>query len=186
MLTPYAARTLSGFVANDLLATLAARRDLAAPLIAELTQRLQARLSQSAPEKPQDRPLPAGITWPEADPPAAAALLLAHRLFDAKALDANAVLDALRRGQPRFATAMLAVAGAVPASHVARAITLRSGKALTSLVWKAGLSSALCVPVQIGLGHLRPDDALAPVGGQFPLTVEEKQWQIAFLGKPSG
>ena len=192
-LTAYAARTLSGFVANDLLATLAARGDLAGPLIAELQQRLQTRLAQpagpGAPARSQPaaagRGQPDGLVWPEEDPPAAAALLLAHRLFDAKGLDDEALLKALRRGQARFATAMLAVAGSVPASHVARAITLRSAKALTSLVWKAGLSPAMCVPVQIGLGHLKPDDTLPDDEGGFALTEDEMRWQVAFLGRPA-
>jgi hypothetical protein len=183
-LTAYAARTLSGFVANDLLATLAARGDLAGPLIAELQQRLQTRLAQPAGQAATTaRGMPDGLVWPEEDPPAAAALLLAHRLFDAKGLDDDALLKALRRGQPRFATAMLAVAGSVPASHVARAITLRSAKALTSLVWKAGLSAAMCVPVQVGLGHLKPDDTLADHDGGFALTEDEMRWQVAFLGR---
>ena len=192
-LTAYAARTLSGFVANDLLATLAARGDLAGPLIAELQQRLQTRLAQPGGSGAPARGLPAaagrgqpdGLVWPEEDPPAAAALLLAHRLFDAKGLDDEALLKALRRGQARFATAMLAVAGSVPASHVARAITLRSAKALTSLVWKAGLSPAMCVPVQIGLGHLKPDDTLPDDDGAFALTEDEMRWQVAFLGRPA-
>ncbi len=184
-LTAYAARTLSGFVANDLLASLAARTDLAGPLIAELQQRLQARLAPPATlAAARDRT--DGVVWPEEDPPAAAALLLAHRLFDARELDDAAVLKALRRGQTRFATAMLAVAGAVPASQVARAITLRSAKALTSLVWKAGLSAAMCVPVQVGLGHLKPDDTLPDHDGAFALTEDEMRWQVAFLARPAG
>jgi len=184
-LTPYAARTLSGFVANDLLAALAARSDLAAPLIAELHQRLHARLLNAAPE-PQPRPtLPPGVSWPETDPPAAAALLLAHRLFESKALDETAMVAALRRGQARLATAMLAVAGSLPASHVARAITLRSAKALSALVWRAGLPASLCVPIQVALGHLKPDATLAPNGECFPLTEEEMQWQIDFLARPA-
>jgi hypothetical protein len=65
---------------------------------------------------------------------------------------------------------------------VQRAATLRSTKALLSLVWKAGLPARIAVPVQTLLGQIAPGAALIPTpDGGFPLSIEEMRWQISFL-----
>ena len=50
------------------------------------------------------------------------------------------MLDAARDGDARKAAAMLALAAGMSLQAVRRAATLRSAKALVSLVWKAGYS----------------------------------------------
>jgi len=81
-----------------------------------------------------------------------------------------------------MATAMLAVAAGVPASVVDRAATLRSAKALVSLVWRAGFSMQVAGPLQSLLARTSPDTVLrGGPSGAFPLAIDEMRWQIDFL-----
>jgi uncharacterized protein (DUF2336 family) len=110
----------------------------------------------------------------------ARALAASGRLTEAE------LLDVAGRGEVRLASAMLAVAADVPVSLVEHAATLRSAKGILSLVWKAGFSMRLAVPLQSLLARLAPGALLIPgPRGTFPLAVEEMRWQIQFLRQGS-
>ena len=88
------------------------------------------------------------------------------------------------RGDGRLAAAMLALAADVPVAVVERAATLRSAKGVVSLVWKAGFSMKLAIPLQSLLARLAPGMLLTSgAGGGFPLAIEEMRWQLAFLNR---
>ena len=72
----------------------------------------------------------------------------------------------------------------MPRNNVSQdeAVALRSAKGILSLVWKAGFSMQLAVPLQSLLGRLAPGALLSPgPGGTFPLAIEEMRWQLQFL-----
>ncbi|MDE2333335.1 MAG: DUF2336 domain-containing protein [Rhodospirillales bacterium] len=166
-LTARAAAALSEIVATVLLEELSARADLDPAITADLRHRLAARLM----------PPPVASASPAAD-----ALAEARHLAARSRLDEGAVLDAVRRGETRLATALLAVAASVEMTVVERAASLRSGKGLVSLVWKAGFTMRLAGPLQTLLARLAPEAVLrAAPGGDFPLSSEEMRWQIEFL-----
>ena len=169
-LSPRAARTLSDYVASWLLEELTSRADLTPDLAAELKRRLEVRLRQNAPATP----LPA----PNMDEAMAEALALAGQ----EQLHEATLLDAVQRGEACMAIALLAAAAGVPVSVVERAATLRSAKALVSLIWRAGFSMQVAGPVQTLLSHTPPAAVLrGGPGGTFPLAVDEMRWQIDFL-----
>jgi uncharacterized protein (DUF2336 family) len=172
-LPPRAARMLSEIVATHLLAQLATRADLASALAEELRRRIAARLALSALE-----PLaPLETTSEEA-------LAQAHALATRGELVEECLLAAARRGEVRYATALLAVAARTPVSVVDRASSLRSAKGLVSLVWKAGFTMQVAVALQTLLARLAPDAVLiAGPAGSFPLAVEEMRWQLEFLDR---
>ena len=168
-LSARAARALSDYVATQLLDVLAGRADLPVATSRELRQRLEARLNP--PPTPDRR-----------DPGIDDAMVEARHLLATGALDEPALLAAIQRGEPRMATAMLAVAADLPASAVDRAATLRSAKGLISLVWKAGFTMQVAGPLQTLLARLNPAAILRPApGGGFPLAIDEMRWQIDFL-----
>ncbi len=172
-LPPRAARMLSDLVATHLLAELATRVDLAPSLAEELRHRIAVRLARDAPEAPKQ----AADTTPED------ALIQAQALALSGDLDEETLLTAARRGECRFAIALLAVAARMPVAAVDRAASLRSAKGLVSLVWKAGYTMRAAVALQALLARLAPDAVLKPgPGGAFPLAVEEMRWQLDFLG----
>jgi uncharacterized protein (DUF2336 family) len=166
-LSARAARALSEIVTTQLLAVLASRGDLDP----ELTRDLQRRLHERKAHAPA-----AGEGAPRDVVREAEALRAAGRLDEA------ALLAAAERADVRLCTALLAVAACVPVAAVERAATLRSARALVSLVWKAGFSMRCAGPVQTLLGHLGPAQALrGREGGAFPLAEDEMRWQIEFL-----
>lgn len=169
-LSARAARALSDYVATHLLQSLAGRADLPPAVTRDLRNRLDARLN------------PAPSTPRRTDPDIDQAMQEAHRLQAEGKLDEAALLAAIQRGEARMATAILALAADFPASVVDRAATLRSSKGLISLVWKAGFSMQVAVPLQTLLARLNPAAILRPApGGGFPLATDEMRWQIDFL-----
>lgn len=172
-LPPRAARILSEIVATHLLEVLATRADLAPALAEDLRRRLVARLQSDAKE-PAVR----------SEPTTEQALADAHALARRGELAEEAVLDAARRGEARYAAALLAVAAGTSVSVVDRAASLRSAKGLVSLVWKAGFTMRVAVALQTLLAHLAPDAVLTGgSSGNFPLAVEEMRWQLEFLDR---
>jgi uncharacterized protein (DUF2336 family) len=168
-----AARMLSEIVATHLLAELATRADLAPSLAEELRRRIAARLATDTQE-------PAAPV----DTTAAQALVHARSVARRGELGEETLLVAARRGEARYAAALLAVAAGTPIAVVDRASSLRSAKGLVSLVWKAGFSMRVAVALQTLLGRLAPDTVLiAGPAGSFPLAVEEMRWQLDFLGR---
>lgn len=168
-LSERAARALSGYVAAHLLEVLAGRADLPVALARDLRERLDARLNPTAPR---------GRTDPDIDQ----AMQEARRMAVEGRLDETALLAAVQRGEARMATAILALAADVPASVVDRAATLRSAKGLIALVWKAGFTMQVAVPLQTLLARLNPSAIIRPApGGGFPLAVDEMRWKIDFL-----
>ena len=168
-LSDQAARALSEIVAAHLLKVLTERTDISPCVIAEIQQRLDQQLSKhpAPPVRVSDETL----------------LEEARRLDTMGDLTEAAVVAALRSGDVRRASAMLAVAAAVPLAVMDRAAALRSAKALISLVWKAGFSMRAAGPVQTVIGQLGPESAMLPAAsGGYPLTPEELGWQLDFLG----
>lgn len=168
-LTSRAARALSEMVATHLLDELARRADLDPVVALDLRRRLREQLRA-------DGAAAGGSVG------SSQAMAVANRLADAGALDEDALIDAVHRGEARVATAMLAVAAEVPAAVVDRAARLRSAKGLVSLIWKAGFTMRCAPPVQMLLARLAPANTLrATSAGDFPLAVEEMRWQLGFL-----
>jgi uncharacterized protein (DUF2336 family) len=172
-LPPRAAHMLSELLATHLLAELATRADLAPPLAEELRRRIAVRLAPDASE-------PAAPLDTTAEDAVAQARATAAR----GELVEETLLTAARRGETRYAAALLALAAGTPVSVVDRASSLRSAKGLVSLVWKAGFTMRVAVALQTLLARLAPEAVLiAGQSGGFPLAVEEMRWQLDFLGR---
>jgi uncharacterized protein (DUF2336 family) len=172
-LPPHAARLLSGIVAAHLLEILAARADLPKSLTEELRVRVAAQLALQHGRAPPDDELSTGE-----------ALSRARALAESAELNEDALLEAARRGEARYATTLLAVAAGTSVSVADRAALLRSAKGIVSLVWKAGFTMRAAVAMQFLLARLPPSSVLMPgPGGTFPLAIEEMRWQLDFLAR---
>ena len=172
-LPPRAAHMLSELLATHLLAELATRADLAPPLAEELRRRIAVRLAPDASEPAAPLDTTAEDAFAQARATAARGELVEETL-----------LTAARRGETRYAAALLALAAGTPVSVVDRASSLRSAKGLVSLVWKAGFTMRVAVALQTLLARLAPEAVLiAGQSGGFPLAVEEMRWQLDFLGR---
>lgn len=168
-LSERAARAVFDYVATQLLDVLAGRADLPLATARELRERLEARLNPP-------------LAHTRRDPDIDQAMIEARQMLAEHRLDEAALLAAIQRGEPRMATAILALAAGLPASAVDRAATLRSSKGLVSLVWKAGFTMNVAGPLQTLLARLNPASILRPTpGAGFPLAVDEMRWQLDFL-----
>ena len=172
-LPPRAARALSDIVMTDLLAVLASRADLPAPVADELRGRLARRLGDDT-----------AVAQARREPSYREALGDARAIAARGELTEDVLLASVRRGDTVSSAALLAVAAEVTLSVVERATSLRSAKALVSLVWKAGFTMRAAVALQGLLARLPPDAILtAGQEGGFPLALEEMRWQLDFLGR---
>lgn len=171
-LTARAALRLAEIIAEELLTELARRTDLAPATREALARRLARHLR---PEDGGGREETVAEAWRWAQEEAAAGRL-----------DEAALLAVLRKANTARAIALLAVAAGVPAGLVEQACQLRHLKGLVGLVWLAGFSPRLIVPVQVLLAGVPPTKALAPTtAGGFPLSEDEMRWQIDFLRRLS-
>ena len=165
-LSAHATVALSLIVADHLLVVLACRADLTAPALAAIQRQIKRSLVK--------RPAPSGFT-DEEFMAAAQGAKTRGRLTEAK------LQSALRGGDTRHCSALLAVAAGVALAAVDRAASLRSAKALVSLVQRAGFSMQTAAAVQALLGSIAPDYILGG-SSECPLSTEELTWQMDFLG----
>ncbi len=167
-LPDHAARALSEIVTGQLLKDLAARTDLGADVVAAIQNRLTLHLAKVNPVLPN---------------PSDDTLLETARQLEASGkLTEDLLLSCLHSGDLRKASALLAIAAGVALDAVDRAASLRSAKALVSLVWKAGFSFRAIGPVQSLLGQIAPRALLTGAGEHYPLSADEMSWQLDFLG----
>jgi uncharacterized protein (DUF2336 family) len=168
-LSARAAQALAGFVADDLLHALAARPELDPAVVRDIRRQLFQRLG-------------AGPAGTQRGKTVDDAMAQAKRLSEEGKLTEQFLLDAVARGDETLLVALLAVAADVPVSTVQRAAMLRSAKGVVSLVWKAGFSMRVGLPLQILLARLSPATVLRPSrSGGFPMNPEEMRWQLTFL-----
>ena len=106
-----------------------------------------------------------------------------QRLLDAGALDENAISDALAMRENEFVTLALAHMAGTQADKVTSVFEMKTPKPIVALTWRAGLSMRLALQLQKEMGHIPPKELLYPKDGtDYPLTQDELDWQLEFLG----
>jgi uncharacterized protein (DUF2336 family) len=103
-------------------------------------------------------------------------------LHKANKLDEAIMADALALREYDFIQMGLALRSKLPLSTVKRMIETRSAKAVTALVWRAGLPMRYALDLQRELAKVPHSELLYPRNGEdFPLTPDEMDWQIGFF-----
>ncbi len=169
VLSANSARMLAEYVCGSLLQVLAARQDLTPSVLTVLRERLTAT-SEAKPVagKPQGRrDLPQN--WPRAG---------ASWHTEAE------LIDAIRHGDLRRVSVVLAAASGLTLDAVEHAAQTRNARAAVALLWKGGFTMRAAAAVQTMLFGLRPESALlAGPDGEFPLSRQEMQGAIALMAK---
>lgn len=97
-------------------------------------------------------------------------------------LDEAIMADALALREYDFIQMGLALRSKLPIDTVRRMIETRSAKAVTALVWRAGLPMRYALELQRELAKVPHAELLYPRNGEdFPLSPDEMDWQIGFF-----
>jgi uncharacterized protein (DUF2336 family) len=154
-------RRLAGFVSKALIEALAARHDLDEKTRRHLKDKLQKRFEDDVH----------GEKTPDLQ-----ALKKAGKLDDAF------LESAIERGSRDLAIASLALLAGLAPETVARIFQTGSAKAVTAVVWRAGLSMRIAFKVQTLLLRL-PSGELLPArdGVHFPLGESEMTWHLNYF-----
>jgi len=156
-----AVRRIAGFVAGALIDRLAAREGLDAGTRDHLKQSYEERRKSEA----------------EAE---AAAVDAAAR---AGTLDEAFVAEAVEACRKETVVRALSVLAGTDPSLVRRILEAQSAKAVTSLVWRAGLSMRVAFKLQTQVLRLKGDELLPARGGlDFPLPEDEMTWHLRYFG----
>ncbi len=101
---------------------------------------------------------------------------------DAGTLDERYVEEAVETGRREILIEALAILTKAPRSAVEKVFSSRSAKAITSLVWKAGLAMRVAFKIQTLILKLHADELLpARAGVAFPLSEDEMRWHLSYF-----
>ncbi|WP_207455334.1 DUF2336 domain-containing protein [Azospirillum sp. SYSU D00513] len=175
---------LASFVADNLLKVLQERPDLDPSAARALADAVRERVGKRGTDG-RGRPVldigedePAGREEP-AERPADRA----RRLNKEGKLTEKLVEGALDEGDRAFVLAALAELSTVPLPIVDRIIGTHAARAVTALVWRAGLSMRFARQVQLRVAQIPPKTALnARDGVAYPMSDDEMRWQLEFFG----
>jgi uncharacterized protein (DUF2336 family) len=160
-------RRLATFVGAGLIEALVNRRGLDEKIRAQLTAKLaeEAKVTDSVSHLSVDNP---------ADEVEAA--------LGTGKLDDSFVEEAAIAGQRETVVLALAKLAKIGASKVREVMASGSAKAMTALVWRAGLSMRTAFKIQSLIMRLKGTDLLpARTGLHFPLGEEEMRWHLSYF-----
>ncbi|MCB1721132.1 MAG: DUF2336 domain-containing protein [Rhodospirillales bacterium] len=105
------------------------------------------------------------------------------RLIQEGGLNEEVISDALAMREKEFVAEAIAYLGKTTASQVQKIFDMGAAKPIVALAWHAGLSMRLALALQKEAGRVNPKEILYPKGGtDYPLSEEDLNWQLEFLG----
>ncbi|MEI8394467.1 MAG: DUF2336 domain-containing protein [Rhodospirillaceae bacterium] len=195
-LPPRAAARLATFVAGALCQVLSNRTDLGLEAARQIAESVRTRLNHepaagtAGPGAAGRRPEPEPIDPPWAqsgagEEPDDSGANRARRLHAEGKLEEPVINIALAEGDRAFVIAALAELIGTKSDTVDKVLATHNPRAVTSLVWRAGLSMRLARQVQLRLARITPKDALSPRNGtDYPLSERDMIWQLEFFDIP--
>ncbi len=175
-LSPGAATKLAHMLADNVLQMFSRRTDLDPRTAAAVKDAVHLRLGGKTPAKKSMT-----ATDPMRDDPP---FELIGGMHAANRLNAVAIDKALQSNDFPFVVGALCVLAEVDLKTARRIIAEKNAKAMTSLVWKAGLPMKTAVLAQQRLAAIAPAEVIKPIlGDEYPLGDDEMQWQIEFYAK---
>ena len=92
------------------------------------------------------------------------------------------MISAAEANNRRLVSVALAMLAQLPKPVIDRILVSQSGKAITALVWKAGLGMRVSVKIQSAVARL-PAGKLVPArdGVHFPMPPDEMNWHLSYF-----
>jgi uncharacterized protein (DUF2336 family) len=161
-------RSLAEFADASVRDTLLARDDFDQDMAKEISAVFSRRLEFAAEQASHEGEAPAKRVKREA------------RIGE---LDEDKISDALAMRDNDFVYAALALRLKTDTADIQKIFDVKAPKSIVAICWKAGLSMRFALQLQQELGRVQPQDLLYPKGGtDYPLTKQEMEWQLDFLG----
>lgn len=105
------------------------------------------------------------------------------RLHAKDALSEEIIADALTARDRDFVLESIAVKSGAARALVDKTFDMSSAKQIVALCWRAGLSMRLALRLQQEAGRVHTRELLYPRDGvDYPLSKEDLQWQLEFMG----
>jgi uncharacterized protein (DUF2336 family) len=106
-----------------------------------------------------------------------------QKLKDTGKLDEKYVEATVEGGNRDQVLECFSVLANTPRANIEKIFSSRSAKAITALVWKAGLPMRIGFKVQTMILKLHADELLpARAGVAFPLSEDEMRWHLSYFG----
>jgi len=158
-------RRIATFVSAALMDKLIEKHAEQAEVVEELRQTVRKRIEKGDfAEK--------GSDWESAED-------RARKLFENGELDEHAVIKGIEAADNAFVRHALQFLSDLPFETVSRMLNTSSGKAVTALVWKSGLSMATAELVQKKISRVPPKNMVRPkADGDFPLSDDDLSWYL--------
>lgn len=104
------------------------------------------------------------------------------QLEQLNALNDEAVCDALALREYDVVYGALSAKSGLPHNVVKKMINTQSAKAVTSLVWKAGMEMKTALEIQKTMAKIQPRELIYPRNGnEYPLSDKDMAWQVDFF-----
>ncbi len=101
-------------------------------------------------------------------------------------LNEETISDALAMRDKAFVNGAIARLIGTDVDKVVKVFEMKAPKAIVALSWKAGLSMRMALRLQKDIGHIQPKDLLYPKDGtDYPMSEDDLNWQLEFLGLKS-
>lgn len=163
-----AVRRVAGFVAASLLDALQDRHHLDEDCLDIVRRRVRARVAEmDTPAGEEEETLAAQV----------------QAALDRGELGDRFVTDAAEAGVRRLVTLALVALTGFPEARITQVLSSQSGKAITALCWKAGLSMRTAMAIQQKAVRL-PSERLqhARNGVDYAMSADEMGWQLSCFG----
>lgn len=179
---------LASFVADNLFKVLQDRDDLDPVAARALAEAVRQRVGAAAGGAARGGPVDfgdelLGLHGAGPEKTAEKPVDRAKRLAKEGKLTEKVLEGSMVEGDRAFVMAGLAELSQIPLPIVDRIVGTHAPRAVTALVWRAGLSMRFARQAQLRLAQIPPKTALnARDGTLFPMSDDEMRWQLEFFG----
>lgn len=160
-------RRIAGFVSSSLLETLINHSGLDEDLAKELRQSTRQRIDKGdfaedeADREPADE--------------------RAKKMHADGKLDEDVIIQAMDDKDLAFVRYALALMSGLTAGLAKEMLGSGSGKTVTALAWKAGLSMRAACALQAKVAHIQPKSMMKAIDGDYPMSDDELAWYIDYF-----
>lgn len=161
-------RRIAGFVSASLVDILIERNELNDDVASDIRRAVRKRISKDDFDEDSPDPDTGGER--------------ARQMFEQGSLDEEAVIDAIDENDKTFVRQALVLLSGLPEQAVSKMLDAGSGKAVTALAWKSGLSMWAATKLQTRIARIQPKSMIkAREGRNYPMPEADLNWYVDYF-----